>query len=241
MSGQPDRRRVTEFKRRKFGRKADMRSAFNKLKGKVSKLQAQTKNLIERKQIYKTNILSLPVDDETTFQMLDGLVQGVADTGTGASVSDGARIGNSIAVKTIQAKLLFDDVLTGASPTNPNAKSVGMYRIIIYNSKCGKQLDPEKIVRDNSTAQNALTSTYKVSVAQGEMYDIWYDKMFCLSDATPCKMINFVKRWKDGYKVIYNNNATSPSNFNPQVAIFSFKNQSNNRLNYHIKLSYEDL
>lgn len=237
----PKRGRVVSYQRNKFGRKADMRSAFNKLKGRVSKLQAQSRSLIENKQIYKTNIFSLPVDDETTFQMLDGLVQGVADTGTGATVATGARIGNSISVKTIQAKFLFDDVLTGASPTNPNAKSVGMYRIIIYNSPCGKQLDPDKIVRDASTAQNALTSTYNVAVAQGEMYDIWYDKMFCLSDANPCKMINFVKKWKDGHKVIYDNNTTSPSNFNPQVAIFSFKNQTNNRLNYHIKVRYEDL
>lgn len=237
----PKRGRVLNYQRNKFGRKADMRSAFNKLKGKVSKLQKQSRNLIENKQIYSTNILTLPVDDETTFSLLNGLAQGVADTGTGASVSTGARIGNSISVKTIQAKFLFDDVLTGATPTNPNAKSVGMYRIIIYNSPCGKQLDPDKIVRDASTAQNALTSTYNVAVNTGEMYDIWYDKMFCLSDATPCRMVNFVKKWKDGHKVIYDDNAVMPSNFNPQVAIFSFKNQTTNRLNYHIKVRYEDL
>ncbi len=237
----PKKGRVVNYQRNKFGRKADMRSAFNKLAGRVSKLQAQNRSLIENKQIYKTNILSLPIDDETTFSMLDGLVQGVADTGTGSSVADGARIGNSICVKTIQAKFLFDDIMTSPTVPNPQAKSVGMYRIILYNSPCGKQLDPDKIVRDASTAQNALTSTYKVSVAQGEMYDIWYDKMFCLSDATPCRMINFVKKWKDGYKVIYDNNATTPSNFNPQVAVFSYKNQNTNRLNYHIKVRYEDL
>ncbi len=237
----PKKGRVVNYQRRKYGRKADLRTAYNKLAGRVATLQKNHRALIENKQIYVSNVLTLPIDDETTFQFMNGLAQGVADTGTGSTTATGARIGNSISVKTIQAKFLFDDIMTSPTVPNPQAKSVGMYRIVIYNSPCGKQLDPEKILRDNSTAQLALTSTYQISVDTGEMYDIWYDKMFCLSDANPCKMINFVKKWKDGYKVIYDDNAVMASNFNPQVAIFSFKNQSTNRLNYHIKVRYEDL
>ena len=226
---------------RKMARRNRLGKAFNALKQNVKKNTMLLKNTVEGKQIYKSDEqVSLALNTFTKFSIMDGLAQGVADTGTGATVSTGARIGNSINVKSITCQMLLDGQNQSADPTNPNAKVHGNYRVIVYNSPCGKTLDETHLLRGSGTTDQAIVSHYKIDVAQGEMYEIWSDRRFCLSDAKPCKILDFTKRWKHGKQVIYDNNATSPSNFNPRVLVIADKNNFDD-FSYSFKVRYEDL
>ncbi len=225
----------------KRGQKAG--KAMRKLKAQVKANTKMLKQTVEAKQIYITNSNVLEDDDTFEQEMLDGLAQGVADTGTGSTVSAGARIGNSINVKSLTARIILDGRRYLANPQNPAAKSGGTHRLIIYDSPCGESLTAADILRDSASTTGQLRSHYKVDVAQGKMYNIWYDKTFFLSDAKPEVLVQFSKRWKNGKQVIYDNNSTQPSNFRPKFLVVSHNVPPglNNMCDYGIKLRYEDL
>ena len=219
-------------------------SAFNKLKKNVQKNTKMLKNTVEGKQIYIETSHSLSDGFETTpTNLMDGLAQGVADTGTGSTVSTGARIGNSINVKSISARILLNGVRYSPSVANPNAKSGGTHRVIIYNSPCGESLVAQDILKETSSGMAGLRSPLNINVAQGKMYDIWYDETHVLSDARPEVLIQFYKKWKDGKQVLYDNNNTQPSNFRPRMIIVSddVPPGATNYASYSFKTKYEDL
>lgn len=217
------------------------RNAFNALKANVKKNTQMLKQTIEGKQIYVETSQPLVDNTFTHVNILDGLAQGVADTGSGSTVETGARIGNSINVKSISLRMVLDGTVYAASPTNPAAKSGGMHRVIIYNSPCGEDLLATDILREPLTAFSGMRSHYQTAIAQGKMYQIWYDKTHVLSDANPSVHLNFVKKWKDGKKVLYDGTATQPSNFRPKVLIINYALPGNNIFSYSFKCRYEDL
>ena len=218
-----------------------LRKAFNALKKNVKKNTALLKNTVEGKQIYRgASQVGITLNSFNKYDVLDGLAQGVADTGTGATASTGARIGNSINLKSITLNMFLDGA-TNVTPQNPNGRVHGNYRVIVYNSPCGEALDETHILKDGSTTDLALVSHYKIDIAQGKMYEIWSDRTFCLSDANPCKRLDFRKVWKNGKQIIYNNNTTTPSNFNPRVLVIGDMNANVDRFSYSFKVRYEDL
>ncbi len=218
------------------------KSAMKKLKAKVKKNTALLKNTIEGKQIYRSGQPTLTSSSFLKLDIMDGLARGVADTGDGSSVSDGARIGNSINVKSITCNMMLYGQNSAVSPINPQGKSLGLYRLIIYNSPCGESLDETHILRENANTSQAFKSHYQINVAQGKMYEIWYDKVFFIDDAHTVKNINFAKKWKNGHKVIYNGNVTNPSNFKPRVMLIGLNDPNSlNAFHYSFKVRYEDL
>jgi hypothetical protein len=243
MSGKPLPGRVFEHKRRKFGRKADMRAALNKLKSQVAKNTSTLEKTIEGKQVYVENSDTLPSSSFVTIDLLDGLVQGVADTGSGSSVADGARIGNSINVKSLSLKFYLEGFRIGANPANPQVKSAGLHRVIIYDSPCGESLTATHILREATTAIAAMRSHYNVAIEKGKMYNIWYDRTFVISDAKPAIPLEFYKKWKNGKKVLYDDNTSAPSNFKPRMLIISENVPAggNNSVYYSSKVRYEDM
>lgn len=215
---------------------------MNKLDKRVKTLEQSLKQTLEGKQIYRENEgVALQLNTFNKFDVLDGLAQGVADTGSGATVSTGARIGNSINVKSLTLKMFLDAQNLAVSTNNPQGKVHGNYRVIVYNSPCGEALDETDILKNGSTTDQAIISHYKVNIGQGKMYDIWFDQLFCVSDANPCKKITFSKRWKNGKEVIYDGNATSPSNFRPRVLVIGDSNANIDMFTYAFKCRYEDL
>ncbi len=215
---------------------------YNQLQKQVAQNTAQLKQTVEGKQIYRSAAAqAILLNSFNKYEILDGLAQGVADVGTGATVSTGARIGNSINVKSITLRMMLDGANLTASVSNPQAKTHGNYRVIVYNSPCGEDLTEQDILKDNSTTDIALKSHYKIQVGQGKMYEIWSDRTFCLSDAFPCKNLDFTKRWKNGKKVMYDGNSTTPSNFRPKVLIIGDDNANVDRFSYSFKVRYEDL
>lgn len=226
----------------KRGQKAG--KAMRKLKAQVKANTAMLKQTVEAKQIYisASHTLSDGFESSPT-NMLDGLAQGVADTGSGATVTTGARIGNSINVKSITARILVNGRRYSPSTANPNARSGGTHRVIIYNSPCGEQLTASDILRSTSSGLSGLRSSYQINVAQGKMYNIWYDRTFVLSDAKPEVLIQFAKRWKNGKQVLYDNNTVQPSNFAPRMLVVSddVPPGGTNYVSYTFKTRYEDL
>ncbi len=233
--------RVAHYKANKHARRSRLGKAFNALKANVKKNTMLLKNTVEGKQIYRDDeSVALTLDSFSKFDVLDGLAQGVADTGTGSTTATGARIGNSINIKSITLNMFLDGA-TNVTVANPNGRVAGNYRVIIYNSPCGEALDETHILRNGSTTDQAIVSHYKIDIAQGKMYEIWSDRMFCLSDANPCKKLNFRKVWKNGKQVLYDNNNTTPSNFRPRVLVIGDSNANIDRFSYSFKVRYEDL
>lgn len=219
-----------------------MSKAFKALKKNVQKNTMLLKNTVEGKQIYRENEgVAIGLNSFNKYDVLDGLAQGVADTGSGATVATGARIGNSINVKSLTLNMILDGQNLAATVANPQAKCHGNYRVIIYNSPCGEALDETHILKNGSTTDQALVSHYKIDVAQGKMYEIWSDRTFAISDAFPVKKLNFRKTWKHGKQVIYDANNTSPSNFRPRVLVIGDMNANLDRFSYAFKCRYEDL
>ena len=210
------------------------RGAMAKLSKQVRANTAMLKQTVEPKQIYYAGSNAVSSGSTSHSEVLGGLSQGVADTGTGTSVSAGARIGNSINVKHISARILLDGYRYAADPNNPSVKTGGMHRVIIYNSPCGEALNATDILKDATTTIAAMRSSYNVDVAQGKMYDIWYDKLVFLSDAKPGCLLNFSKKWKNGKQVIFDNNNQYPSNFRPRMVVISHNCMpSGNTLNFN--------
>ena len=213
-----------------------------KLAKQVKANTALLKQTVEAKQIYIANSQVLSDGDFFKVSLLDGLAQGVADTGTGASVSTGARIGNSINCKHISARIILDGQNYAVNPTNPQGKSGGNYRVIIYNSPCGEDLTEADILRESGSTTAALRSHYNVDVAQGKMYQIWMDKTVFLSDAKPSALLNFSKKWSNGKQVLYDNNNTQASNFRPRMLVICQGVPSTfASVNFSFKTRYEDL
>lgn len=230
------------MKAAKMARKSRLSKAFNALKSQVSKNTATLKQTVEAKQIYIASSDVLSDGDFFKVSLLDGLAQGIADTGTGATVETGARIGNSINCKHISGRIVLNGQNYAVNPTNPNGKSGGNYRVLIYNSPCGEDLTEADILRESGSTTAALRSHYNVDVAKGKMYDIWMDKTVFLSDAKPSVLLNFSKKWKHGKQVIYDNNATQASNFRPRMLIVCQDVPSTfSSVNYSFKTRYEDL
>lgn len=240
----PKRKRVSTYKRnvRAFRRVANKSITRRKVVAQVRKNTALLRKTIEAKQIYIAGSAVLSQGDFYKVTVIDGLAQGVADTGTGSTVSTGARIGNSINVKHMSGRIVLDGTNYVANPTNPNAKSGGTYRVIIYNSPCGADLTEADILRESGSTTAAMRSHYNVDVAQGKMYQIWFDKTYSISDAKPMALINFSKKWSDGKQVIYDNGATQPSNFRPRMLIVCDNVPSTfASINHSFKTRYEDL
>lgn len=215
---------------------------YTTLQKQVASNTALLKQTVEGKQIYNSGAAPLATANTfNKFAVMDGLARGVADTGSGAGVADGARVGNSINVKSITCRMLLDGQSLGVSPTNPRGKSTGIYRLIIYNSPCGEDLDQTHLLREHANTEAALKSHYQINVAQGKMYEIWYDKVFCIDDAHTCKNIDYTKKWKNGKQVFYNGNVTAPSNFRPQVMLIEVNGDNLNTFHYSFKVKYEDL
>lgn len=231
------------YKAAKMARKSRLSKAFNALKSQVSKNTATLKQTVEDKQTYIETSQSLPDNSFTHIDAFSGLAQGVADTGTGTTTATGARIGNSINLKSMSMRFVLDGTKYGATAPNPAAKSGGMHRVIIYNSPCGEDLVASDILREGASAFVSLRSHYQTRIAQGKMYQIWYDKIHVLSDAKPASVFNFVKRWKKGKKVLYDDNTLDPSNFHPKILVVSYNVPpgSNNDFSYSLKAKYEDL
>jgi hypothetical protein len=227
-----------------FGnRRKKLSRAFSKLKADVKKNSMMLKNTVEDKQMYRETSQTLADNSFNELEVLDGLAQGIADTATGSTASTGARIGNSINVKTLSLRMVLDGTRYAADPANPNAKSGGIHRIIVYNSPCGEALNAQALLRETSSAFTGIRSHYNTNVAQGKMYEIWYDKVFHLSDAKPSCLIKFIKKWKNGKKVIYDNNTVTPSNFRPKVLVISdnVPPGATNDVSFSFKCKYEDL
>lgn len=241
MPGKGYRKR--QYQARQMGKKARLKNAFAALKANVQKNSKMLKNTIEGKQIYRETSSSLADNTFTYYNILDGLAPGVADTGSGATVETGARIGNSINVKTISLRMSLDGTKYGATSLNPNAKSGGQHRVIIYDSPCGEQLDATHILREVDSAFTGIRSHYETKIAQGKKYKIWYDEVINLSDAKPAVFLHFVKKWKDGKKVLYDGTSTSPSNFFPRVMVVSnnVPPGSQNSFSFSFKCKFEDM
>jgi hypothetical protein len=234
--------RQAQFKANKTYRRArKTKKKVTQLAKQVAKNTAMLKQTVEGKQLYVET--SNPLVDNTFLHLdlLDDSSQGVADTDTGPAVSTGARIGNSINVKSISLRMVLDGTVYAASPTNPAAKSGGMHRIIIYNSPCGEDLVATDILREGLTAFSGMRSHFQTQIAQGKMYNIWFDKTIVLSDSRPSAHLNFVKKWKDGKKVIYDGNSILPSNFRPKILVINYALPGNNIFSYSFKTKYEDL
>lgn len=218
--------------------------AVRKYKNLQKQVQANTallKQTVEGKQIYISGRDPQALNGFSYYNIMDGLAQGVADTGTGSAVSTGARIGNSVNVKSITLKMLLNGQHYTVDPLNPNGKSLGLYRLIVYNSPCGATLSKDDILREAGTSSTCLKSHYKIDVAQGKMYEIWYDRVFCIDDAHTCKNMDFTKRWKNGKKLIFDDNNVSPSNFKPRVLLIGVDNVNSDDFHYSFKVKYEDL
>lgn len=228
-------------KRKRVIRRGRASKTVSKLAAQVKKNTSLLKNTVEGKQIYKSGVDPQGLNSFEYYTVMDGLAQGVADTGTGATVSTGARIGNSINIKSITMRMMLNGQHYTVDPLNPQGKCTGVYRLLIYNSPCGETLSKDDILRDASTSTQALKSHYNIDVAKGKMYEIWYDKIICIDDAHTCKDINFVKKWKHGKQVIYDNNTTSPSNFQPRVLLLGVNNVNTDDFHYSFKVRYEDL
>ncbi len=225
-------------------RKKRLSTAFNALKKNVKKNTMMLKKTVESKQIYVENSTSIPQGPSFThIQLLDGLAQGVADTGSGGTTATGARIGNSINVKSLSLRFILDGYRIGADPANPAVKTAGLHRVIIYDSPCGDDLVAADLLREATTEISAMRSHYNVAIQQGKMYNIWFDKTYVLSDAKPACVVNFQKKWKHGKQVLYDDTATSPSNFRPKMLIVSLDVPpgGTNSISFSSKLRYEDL
>lgn len=211
----------------------------------VKQVRANTrllKNTVEGKQIYKSGVDPQGVDSFKYYAVMDGLAQGVADTGTGSTTATGARIGNSINVKSITMKMMINGSNTVIDPTfNQQGKAIGTYRVIVYNSPCGSILGKDDILREAGTTTTAMKSHYQINVAQGKEYEIWLDKLISINESKTLGNCDFVKRWKDGKKVIFNNNTVSPSNFYPRVLVIGMDNVNTDAFHYSFKVRYEDL
>jgi hypothetical protein len=230
------RKRVVRRKNKKA------KSSVSALTRQVRQNTALLRQTVEAKQLYITTSAVLADGDFYQIGIMPGLNQGVADTGTGATVQTGARIGNSINVKHISARINLNGHNYAVNPTNPNGKTGGSYRVIIYNSPCGEELYQSDILREAASTTAAMRSHYNADVAKGKMYQIWYDKTFHLSDANPAKLIQFSKKWKNGKQVIYDNNVSSPSNFLPRMLVVCHDVPSTfSKINFSFKTKYEDL
>lgn len=217
--------------------------SLNNLVKQVKANTAMLKQTVEGKQSYYSTSQLLGNSSFNTFDIFSSLSQGVADTASGTSVSDGARIGNSINLKHMSGRILIDSYRYGGDPANPAVKSGGMHRVIVYNSPCGEVLNAADILRDGTSAFAAMRSPYRVDIEQGKMYQIWLDKTFFLSDAKPAVLMNLSKKWKNGHKVIYDDNNGTPSNFRPRLLVISedVPPTTGNVLSMTIKSKYEDL
>ncbi len=221
-----------------------LRSQMAAVSKAVAKHEAMLKNTVESKQIYVENSSAIPTGNSFThIQLLDGLAQGVADTGSGGTVQTGARIGNSINCKSLSLRFILDGFRIGANPANPAVKTAGLHRVIIYDSPCGEDLLAADLLREATTEIAAMRSHYNVAIQQGKMYNIWYDRTFVLSDAKPAAVVNFRKKWKKGKKVLYDDTATAPSNFRPKMLVIStdVAPGGNNTVSFSSKLRFDDL
>ncbi len=228
---------------RKHAERKTMQKAFNALKAQVAKNTSTLEKTVEGKQIYVENSDVLPANSFVTIDLMDGLAQGVADTGSGGSVSDGARIGNSINVKSLSLKFYLEGFRIGANPANPAVKSAGLHRVIIYDSPCGDALTASDILREATTATAAMRSHYNVAIQQGKIYNVWYDRTFVLSDAKPAIPLEFYKKWKNGKKVLYDDNTTSAANFRPRMLLINLDVApgGSNSVFYSSKIRFEDM
>lgn len=204
---------------------------------RVKKLENKVNKSIDAKQIYVQTSGNLnDTSDSATITLIDGLAQGVADTGTGSTVSTGSRIGNSINVQSISCKLLLDASKISTAVTNPNAKTTCAVRVIMVNSASGEALALSEVLRDVSSMERAMVSHYETAVQQGKKYQILFDKVYHFSNAVEQRSIDIYKKWKEGYKAIYDDNQTEPSNFKPRLLLHYFeKANADNTCDYYIE------
>ena len=230
---------MARLKRRRY-------RAKSRLAVQVKKNTQLLRKTVEGKQIYINT--SGDLDDTATnnikvINLIDGLAQGVADTGTGSSVSSGARIGNSVNVQSLSFRLILDGQQKGATVQNPQAKSLGAVRVLLVDSPEGQSFVVEDFLRSYTSASDRIVSMYQVAQNITKKYTILYDKCYTFTDASTMKHITFRKKYMNGgKKIIYDNNATSPNNYRPQLILLTYNCDGNvNQFFLESKVRYIDM
>ena len=220
--------------------------AKSRLATQVRRNTQLLKKTVEGKQLYIQT--SGDLDDTNTnnvkvLNLIDGLAQGVADTGTGSQVSTGARIGNSINVQSLSLRLVLDGQQKSATVQNPQAKSLGSVRCIIVDSPEGQAFTLEDILHDATSQERRIVSMYQTAQNITKKYTVLYDKIFTFTDASTMKHIMFHKKYGNGGKKIqYDNNATSPNNYRPQLIMMTYNCDGNvNQFFLESKVKFIDM
>lgn len=227
--------------KRKFSKTQSVKKLFSKAKkfrSKGKSLASQVKRntdllrkTIEGKQVYIQT--SGDLDDTNTnnikvISLIDGLAQGVADTGTGASVSTGARIGNSITVQSLSVRMILDGQQKSATAQNPQAKSLGAVRCLIVDSPEGQGFQVSDILHDSTTQERRIVSMYQTAQNITKKYKVLFDKTYTFTDASCMKPVMFYKKYANGGKKLnYDNNATAPNNYRPQMILLTYNCDGN--------------
>lgn len=236
---------VQKRKRLRFSKKTGKGSFGNrKLSLRVKKVENLVKKSMEAKQVYiQTSGPISTAENKASVQLIDGLAQGVADTGTGSAVTTGARIGNSINVQSMSFRLTLDATRVSVSTQNPNGKTTGCCRVMVVNSPNGEDLDIADVLRDDTSEIRRITSPLKTDIAANKQYKVLYDKIFTFSNSQPMKHILFKKKYKNGLKVRYDDGATNPSNFRPKLFLMNYDGSAGGNSNSYIldsKIRYFD-
>ena len=236
--------RVAHFRATKHARRSRLGKAFNALKANVKKNTMLLKNTVEGKQIYieSSHELSNGFESSPT-NLLDGLAQGVADTGTGATVSTGARIGNSINVQSLSVRMILDGQQKSATAQNPQAKSLGAVRCLIVDSPEGQAFSVSDILHDATTQERRIVSMYQTAQNITKKYKVLFDKTYTFTDASCMKPVMFYKKYANGGKKLnYDNNATSPNNYRPQLIMLTYNCDGNvNQFFLESKVKFLDM
>ena len=230
---------MARLKRRRY-------RAKSRLAVQVKKNTDLLRKTIEGKQIYIQT--SGDLDDTNTnnikvINLIDGLAQGVADTGTGSAVSTGARIGNSINVQSLSVRMILDGQQKSATAQNPQAKSLGAVRCLIVDSPEGQAFSVSDILHDATTQERRIVSMYQTAQNITKKYKVLFDKTYTFTDASCMKPVLFYKKYANGGKKLnYDNNATSPNNYRPQLIMLTYNCDGNvNQFFLESKVKFLDM
>lgn len=203
---------MARLKRRRY-------RAKSRLAVQVKKNTQLLRKTIEGKQLYITTGGDL--DDTSTnnikvLNLIDGLAQGVADTGTGSTVSTGARIGNSINVQSLSLRMVLDG-------QQNSVKARGSVRVMIVDSPEGQAFQLQDILNNSTSSYDRIVSNYQTSQNVTKKYTVLFDKVYTFTDSSTMKHIMFRKKYGNGGKKLnYDGNSFVPNNYRPQLIMMTY-------------------